>query len=236
MLLIKGYSEGKPSLLLLGQHLTSNENPWSQIFQQLQLKCNPKEFLGALDSKAQSIGSRIIIFVDALNEGNGRNFWPDHLNGFIKSIEPYKWLGLVLSIRTSYVNLILPEGSFARSHLLEHTHNGFSGVEYQASKLFFENSKIEQPSIPLLHPEFKNPLFLKFFCDGLSKAGLTKVPDGFQGITLIIRFFVESVNKRLAEPKNFNYYNGINVVDKVIKSLIKHKIENQLTYIPFELT
>jgi len=96
------------------------------------------------------------------------------------------------------------------------THSGFSEVEYEASKLFFENYGIEQPAVPLLHPEFKNPLFLKMFCEGLSKAGLTKIPDGFEGITKIISFFLNSVNKELSKPNRLNYPENIDLVDKAV--------------------
>lgn len=228
----KRFNEDKNSILLLGQHFASNDDPWSIIFNQLKLNCRLDEFLDALECKAQIQGSRIIIFIDAINEGNGRSLWRNHLPGFLQSLKPYKWLGLVLSLRTSYVNLLAPENDQLNGLIIRHTHYGFRDVEYKASKLFFENYNIEQPTIPLLHPEFQNPLFLKIFCDGINKSGLFRIPDGMQGITQIINFFITAINNRLSE--DFDYPESINIVDKVVMKLIEYNLENDLLYIPFE--
>jgi hypothetical protein len=226
--------EGKYSLLLLGQHFNNNDDPWTQISNQLKLKCNSEDFLEALNCKAQLLGSRIIIFIDAINEGSGKTFWPDHFNGFFLSFSRYKWLGLVLSIRSSYVKLLESNIEHLKYSLIRYTHYGFRNVEYEASKLYFNSYNIELPSVPLLHPEFQNPLFLKLFCEGLSKAGHSKIPDGIDGISRIFEFYINSVNNRLAEPKNFNYSQGLNIVDKTLKHLVKFKMDKKLSYIPFE--
>ena len=85
------------------------------------------------------------------------------------------------------------------------------------------------------HPEFQNPLFLKLFCEGINKAGLTRIPDGLQGISSIITFFVKNVNIALSKPKRVGYSDSLNLVQKSIYALIKYKVDNQLRYIPYEL-
>ena len=100
--------------------------------------------------------------------------------------------------------------------------------------MFFENYNIELPNVPLLHPEFQNPLFLKLFCEGINKAGLSRIPDGLQGITSIINFFVKNVNVVLSRPKRVGYSDSLNLVQKSINALIKFKVDNQLRYIPYE--
>jgi len=226
--------EGKYSLLFLGQHFNSNDDPSIQILKQLELRCNFEDFLKTLNCKAQLSGKRILIFIDAINEGLGKAFWPDHFNGFIRIFTRYKWLGLVLSIRTSYIRLLESNIKHLKDTLIRYTHYGFRNVEYKASKLYFNSYNIELPSIPLLNPEFQNPLFLKLFCEGLKKAGLSKIPDGLQGITKIFDFFIESINNRLSEPKYFDYSPSLNIVDEVVKNLVKYKIDNNLYYIPLE--
>lgn len=225
----------EPSLLLLGQHFVTDENPWTQILRNLlRLNCNEDELLGALNSKAQSIGSRIIIFIDAINEGRGRYFWKDNIKSFIKSILKYPWLGLTLSIRSSYKDLIVPKNILTDNLVVRLTHHGFAEVEYEASKLFFTNFKIQQPRIPLLHPEFQNPLFLKLFCEGLNKAGKTTIPEGYEGITSIINFYLSSINERLAEPTKLDYPSNINLVQKAINLIAQKLIETNKRYIEYE--
>jgi hypothetical protein len=227
--------DGKPSILLLGQHFTNDENPWTQILKnQLRLDMNEDEFLGALDAKAQSIGSRVLVIIDAINEGRGRFFWKDHIKGFIRAFEKYKWVGLVLSIRTSYEEIIVPRNMITEDIAVRVTHYGFADVEYEAAKLFFDSYKIQQPNVPLLHPEFQNPLFLKLFCEGLNKAGLTTIPDGFEGITKIIDFFITGINDRLSEPSRFDYSKKFNLVKKAISAILAKRMESRSQYITYD--
>ncbi len=230
----KRESEGKGSLLLLGQHFVTQNDPWQQILTKLHLKCNPDEFLGALNAKAESSGYRFVIFIDAVNEGLGRYFWPDNLKTFINSFNQYKWLGLVLTIRSSYSDLITPRDEITEDEIVRFWHNGFADIEYEASKIFFDNYGIELPSIPLLHPEFQNPLFLKLFCEGLYKAGYTRIPDGMQGITSIIDFFVNSANEKLYKPSALDFPRSINLVRKAIEALMAEKLDNNLRYVEYE--
>lgn len=223
------------SVFLLGQHFITKEDPWTQIIKRLQINSNAEDFLKKLNRFAKESGKRIIIFIDAINEGKGNYFWNDFIKSFINEIKKYEWLGLVLTIRTSYKNLIIPSEESANLGLVEHHHYGFRNIEYEASKLFFDNYKIELPNVPLLHPEFQNPLFLKLFCEGINKAGLTRIPDGLQGISTIINFFVNNVNLVLSKPKRVNYSESLNLVQKAITALIKHKVDNQLRYVPYEL-
>src|SRR5690606_38808944 len=71
--------------------------------------------------------------------------------------------------------------------------------------------------------------------EGINKAGLTRIPDGLQGITSIINFFVKNVNIVLSKPKRIGYSDSLNLVLKSINALIKFKVDNQLRYVPYEL-
>ena len=219
--------DGSSSVFLLGQHFMQEKSPWSQILDDLlRLKCREDEFLGALNAKAEAQQKRIIIFIDAINEGKGRIFWNEFLRSFIESIKQYEWLGLVLSIRSSYFDLIIPKGIKKDENISVITHNGFDEVEYDASKIFFKNYKIEQPAVPLLHPEFSNPLFLKLFCEGLNKKGLTRIPEGYEGISNIIKFFIEGIEDKLVAK--YPPIRKLKLLTKIIDTLIIESLENQM--------
>lgn len=224
-----------PSLFILGQHLTVEEPPWTQIFKRLELNISSDEFLEKLNLYGKHLGKRIIIFVDAINEGCGNKFWPDHINSFVDGIRTNEWLGLVLSVRTTYKHITISSEQVARNELEQHRHIGFKNVEYDAVNLFFENYKIEKPSTPLLNPEFKNPLFLKLFCEGIKKSGLSKVPRGLEGLTAILKFFIDGVNKTLSSPKRHGYNASVNLVEKSVTELIKTKLNLGKTYIPIDI-
>ena len=223
------------SIFLLGHHFVTDENPWTQILHsQLRLPLNEHIFLGALNAKAESTQKRIIIFIDAINEGNGKNFWSDYLKNFIETIKRYEWLGLVVSLRSSYEKLIAPDQNISEELIPRIVHTGFAGSEYEATKHFFQVYNIEQPSIPLLEPEFQNPLFLKLLCEGLQNNKLTKLPEGFWGISQVLEFFVNSINTKLSKPYQFDYSEKIDVVYKTIQAIITWKIDNNKRYIPYE--
>lgn len=223
------------SIFLLGQHFNTDDSPWVQAFKKLQINTTSKNFLEILNQRAKQSKKRIIIFIDAINEGRGRYFWCDNIKSFVLEIKKYKYLGLVLSIRSSYKNLIFSKEIQREIDTIEQELYGFRNNEYEASKLFFKNYKIQLPNVPLLHPEFQNPLFLKLFCDGIKKSGQNKIPDGIQGISSIINFFIKNINTVLSKPKRFDYSESINLVEKTVFALIHQKVENNLRYINYEV-
>lgn len=229
----KRMSDDYESIFILGQHLLIDENPWTQIFKILQINSKTEEFLNTLNERGEKSKKRIILFIDAINEGRGRYFWPNFIRSFIYEIKKYEWLGLVVTVRSSYKALIFPDDIC--EGIISHTLYGFRNVEYEASRIFFNNYKIELPNVPLLYHEFQNPLFLKLFCEGIKKAGLNRIPDGLQGITSIIDFFLNGVNEVLSKPNSVDYSSSIKLVQRSVNALIQYKIENDVWYVPYEI-
>ncbi len=223
------------SILLLGQHFTGVDNPWHQLLQrQLNLQLTEDDFLGQLNVKAHLTGKRILLVVDAINEGNGKEIWPGVLKSFIAKIAQYDGLGLILSVRTSYHDMLVDQSIYAEQLAVSLTHYGFSDLEYEAADYFFDNYGIKKPRIPFLHPEFRSPLFLKLFCDGLAAKGLTEIPEGYEGITAILNFFLDAVNSKLSAQ--MNYDPGIQVVRAAVEAFAGEIIKTGNSYIPYSRT
>ena len=222
--------QGAYTLLLLGQQFATTEDPWTQIRKLLQLQCDRDTFLGALNAKAEASGARALILIDAINEGRGKSIWKDHISGFITALKRFPNVGLVLSLRTSYEKLLIPDiDSLGATKLI---HSGFSGYEYNASKLFFDHYQIKQPSIPLLHQEFSNPLFLKLFCEGLFKKGLHEIPIGYEGISNILNFYLDAVNEKISDK--YNYPRKLSLAHKVLKRIAERIAETNNSYLSYE--
>ncbi|MEQ5754030.1 AVAST type 2 anti-phage system protein Avs2 [Providencia hangzhouensis] len=222
---------GYPSIFILGQQLTSNESPWTQIFKRLQLNITSNSFLDKLNIYGKKTGKRVLIFIDAINEGNGNKFWKDNINSFIAEIRRYEWLGLGMSIRTSYKNITLSDDQVIQNNFETYKHIGFKNIELDATNLFYDYYKIERPSSPNLNPEFKNPLFLKILCEGIKKNGLNRVPKGFNGITKILGFFIDGVNKSLSSTSKYNFDSSFPLVSDSLRELITIKVNNGTNYI-----
>lgn len=230
-------SEDKACILLLGQHFNSEESPWTQILHNLlRVQCNERELLGALNARAEAQGERLLFMIDAINEGKGRNFWDSHISSFIHDFSKYPWLSLVISIRSSYEKLLIPECLISNGNVIKVKHHGFQLVEYQASSFFFRQYGIEQPSIPSLHPEFSNPLFLKLFCEGLKHSNQKQIPKGYSGISAVINFFLNNVDEKLSHSSLFDYQPAASkkIVQKVTNALIGNKLENDLSFITYD--
>ena len=189
-------AEGCPSVLLLGQSFTSDDAPWPQAAQLLDASdSSAAEFVGALECAAQAAGVRALVLIDALNEGKGLSVWQTHLPAFLAHFARSDWVGVVLSIRSSYDGLIPEE---VREHAVVATHRGFGERSYDAMRTFFTHYGLELPSTPLIAPEFGNPLFLKTLCLGLQGQGETRLRKDTQGITSIFSLYISSIDKRVA--------------------------------------
>lgn len=146
------------------------------------------DFLGALGAAAQASGVKALLLIDALNEGDGRAMWPNYLAGVLETVSRYRWIGIAVSVRSTYEALVIPEETEDR--FVKVRHPGFAEHEYDAMKTFFEYYGIERPSTPLLIPEFQTPLFLKMLCVGLNESGQSRIPTGLHGITDTFQLFV----------------------------------------------
>ncbi|MBW4604307.1 MAG: ATP-binding protein [Calothrix sp. FI2-JRJ7] len=214
--------ESLPTVILLGQHF-SNGEPWFQIMQRLHLPFRDRhEFLNALNTVAQSCGRRALILIDALNESDSRRLWKDELAGIISVLSHYPRIGIAISCRTSYERMVIPNGLIPEN-LVRVYHRGFNSHEYIATKTFFDHYGIERPNIPLLVPEFSNPLFLKIFCEGLAKRKLTRIPKGLKGISAVFNFFINTVHEILWQK--LDYDDKTNLVLQAVDKLACHMAE-----------
>ena len=196
------------------------------------MNISAEKLLDSLNTIGQNQNSRLIIFIDALNEGGGKTLWPNYLAGLVEKIKKYKHIGLVLSIRTTYLDSIIGDNKFLEDSLTKITHYGFRNIEYTAMKKFFEFYKIKQPSIPFMNPEFSNPLFLLLFCKSAEKS--TEIISDIS-ISEVFDNYIKKVNHNLA--KRYNYYEYINFIKIVIDEIIKYRIStNCLTnYIKIDI-
>lgn len=220
----------KHSLLILGQHLTSEQSPWTQILEVLGVDATREKFLEAINSRANENESRFTIYVDAINEGKGQLIWPEHILGFLDSVSHYPWIRLVVSLRSSYKPLILAS---PHSHV-EKEHNGFGNDMYSATEFFFKNYEIESPNIPLLNPEFANPLFLKLFCESFKTEGLSKTALSTHSITSVFEIFIGNINKRLSVPIKYDFNSSaINLIQESIDGLIREMVNTNTRFLTY---
>ena len=190
-------ARGLPTVVLMGQQFLTREAPWTQILEQLDLRNDSADvFVGALEAAAQAARGRALVVIDALNEGEGDAVWPAHLASFLRQLRGSPWIGLVISVRTPYLQRIVTAEVLEAGYVVEH--QGFSDSTYAAVRRYCDYFDLEFPTTPLLRPEFDNPLFLKTLCEGLHSTGLRRFPVGAEGITQVFDRYLDGVNAKLA--------------------------------------
>lgn len=213
----KASSWGAPVIHILGQHILDND-PRHSILSLLDLNgWTFHNFLSALNLAAESMGSRGLILIDALNEGNGINIWKNHLTSFVAEINKYDRLILMVSCREDYLEYVVPKeiiaeplpypdqngnppedcrpvGKFVKIYI-----KGFETIEErEAAQIKFMDEKgISRPTVPVLDDEFFNPLFLSSVCRAMAKAGIKVFPRGLHGARNVFEFVLETKTKAL---------------------------------------
>jgi len=211
---------GVARLLFLGQLFHRGQSIWQNIITQLGLNCTKEELLISLNDIGRQQGIRLLIMIDALNEGPGQELWKDALPGFIEDVRRHPFVGLVMTLRSTYFNAILKENIQTDDRITFINHEGFKGNEYAALRLFCEYYELQTPNFPMLAPEFTNPLFLQLICQGIQMSGERIFPQGFQGLTQIFNFYREGISKKLAEKRE-DYFNKKHVVKNAISEFAK---------------
>ena len=187
-----------PTVILMGQRFLTKEDPWKQVLDQLDLSSSSADvFVGALEAATQAADSRALLIIDAINEGEGDAIWPAHLAPFLARLQRSPWIGVVLSVRTPYLERVVTPEVLESAQKVEH--RGFAESTYEAVMRYCEQFDLEFPTTPLLRPEFDNPLFLRTLCEGLRSNGQSRFPVGAEGITQVFDKYLNGVNKDIAK-------------------------------------
>jgi len=188
--------QGLFSIFVLGHQFPTNTQPIADLASLLGLGSYPEEVvLGALSSVAELNGAPLIIFIDALNESERWSYWKVHLPALAEKLRRYPWLRMVISYRTAYRRELVGE-----RHLMpEVEHPGFAGHETEALSRLCAFYGVEFPSLPILGPEFHNPLFLHLVLRALRDAGERVWPRGLHGFKQAYELFVSNCEKRIAQ-------------------------------------
>ncbi|OOV29083.1 hypothetical protein BXU11_03925 [Flavobacterium sp. LM5] len=217
-----------PTLLLLGQHFVDSKNIWENINSSLSISCTNKQLLETLNNIGKHIGSRVLVLIDAINEGAGANLWESQIAGFINEFHEYPFVGLVLTIRTTYLDFVIPENVKNNSVITFKNHEGFKGNEYAALKLFCEFHDLKQPHFPILAPEFTKPLFLQLICNAIKDTPDKNFPQGFQGVSKIFEIYIDSINLKFQKKREEYKYSNV-VLDAIHKvAFANYNNENKL--------
>lgn len=221
--------EKYPTVVLMGQEFTTREPPWIQARTQLDLtNLSAEQFVGALEAAAQAADTRALFMIDAINEGEGHAIWQPHLAGFLSRLRASPWIGVVLSVRSPFVDYVVPRPVREAAH--EVTHHGFADDPYVALERFCEFYDLDFPATPLLRAEFGNPLFLKTLCEGLHSRGEHAIPVGTEGVSTVFGRYLGTVDSALARELDYDPQDRI--VAKALDAVASELAECAVRWLP----
>jgi hypothetical protein len=196
-------ARGEATLLFHGQDFDTGDL-WQQMLEKLDVSCDAADLLASLDAAGRSSGIRSLILIDALNESADISVWNKQLPGVLKRLEAYAFVAIAVSVRTPYEERILSD-KLAKDVLTVVEHRGFRGVENVAMRRVLGHYGIALPNVPLLAPEFSNPLFLITLCRGLQSSGQKELPSGYHGLTWVIDLSLDAANRKLAAADRLDF-------------------------------
>lgn len=188
--------QGNAAILLLGEYFLSTTEPWEQVIAKLGWSGTVEELLSSLNSAAEIAGVPALICIDALNESAERSLWKSHLNGFSKRLEKFPKVRLMVSCRKDFVQLTLPD-SVAKGQdytWSKFEYQGFGDELFDAVATYFSGYNIQSDHFPPLLDEFRNPLFLKTFCEAYENE---KLPSGPVALDTVMKRKVAKLCNKL---------------------------------------
>ena len=186
----------RPAVVLLAGSM-SGHRVWREIADQLGLgEVGREVVIGAMEAAAHASNAPFLLLIDALNEADDPKGWREELPALFADVARSPWISLGVSIRSTFLPIVLPSGGL--SGVADVEHRGFERRELEATERFFDAFGLDQPQIPLLTPEFTNPLFLKLYCEGLQEMGLRAPPAGENGVSGVFERYLRLKAARIA--------------------------------------
>ena len=212
-------------ILLFGHQFSNNQNPRITLMDELDLmNFTFDDLLDALECKAQIQKSRILLLIDALNEGQGINLWNNYLTPILNSISKREWIGCALSIRKEYFDDLELHEKF-NEIVSKVTLEGFKYNTQEAILKYFDYYNLPVNNSQLFRHEFYNPLFLKLYCETISNDRTIK---DLNGLVNLFEEYLASINKNLSNIHS--YPSEINLVKRSLLELIEKGIYDGLKF------
>lgn len=219
-----------PAVVILGGSL-SGRSVWSEIASQLGLEdVGSEELVSTMQAAAEASNVPFLLLVDALNEADDPKAWQGELPRLFAEVAQNPWISVAVSVRSTFLDIVLPESGLSNVTKVEH--HGFDGRELEATERFFDAAGLEQPRIPLLTPEFTNPLFLKLYCESLSENGLSAPSLGEAHLSQTFGQYLEWKERRVA--KHLSMDPTLHPVQKAIGKFSKALVEAKSGSLPYE--
>jgi hypothetical protein len=222
-------ARGHPVVVLLGQRFRDT-SPWRTLALLLgEPDLSPDEIATTLAASGEASGHRTVLFIDAINEAADPRVWASELADMRRRLTASGWVGFAVSCRTTYLDLVEPSGGWG-TNFARVEHLGYRGREFEATERIFEAHGVQQPRVPLILPEFSDPLFLKLYCEGVKDAPSSS--SGSHHLSAVFERFIAARSKRVARKLSLDPH--LNTVVKAMSAFAETLAESGRDRLPYE--
>ena len=210
--------KGNAAVMLLGSQFYGGRSSEEDIPSVLGLPGTLDGLLAELQRYARARDGVAFLVIDALNEGNGRSFWRNSLPALFGKIARYPDVKLVVSVRSTYVNEVVPQCLVDGEDFQIMECRGFGEVSSVAVNTMCDYYGIARPLTPLIGMEFSNPLYLSLLCKHAKEHGGCFSANVELGD--LVAALLEDINDRLADSQAVGYDRNVPLVDKAVKAVV----------------
>ena len=224
-------SAGCPALLLFGQDFVGDAQILDQVARSFPGASDGPSFLDEACRFANEHGGRAIIAIDALNEGDGRAFWKNHLQFCCNEASRHPEALIVLSVKRSCLKEVIPDSVLRDNATATIELDGFDWGD-DAVEAFCAYYGLEIPAIPHLDDEYSNPLLLKLVCEASKKRGLGSLVPSI-GFTETVKLFIDGVNERLSGDDKVGFDWHLDIVGNALREVVsqpQYRLTGSLDY------
>ena len=199
----------QPAVLILGEQVRASTPPLKQVCDVLWWEHGPHDLLAALDAAGELAGRPALLVIDALNESPDRRIWQSQLNTLTAEVRRYPNVRLIVSCRQDFLSVTLPtafvddnDGRFGghRPSTPEGwatlQHRGLGDVLLRIVQVYIAAFGVRAVHFPPVLREFRNPLFLRTFCQAFQDSAVPEGPVAFSGV---VRARVDKVTRKLKQ-------------------------------------
>lgn len=213
-------SSGNTSLLLLGQQFSAATDLLASLPCLFGCDITYYELFAALESIARAQQRRVLICIDALNEGAGVGFWNNALGGLVDFLKDYPHIGLLVSVRTQYEDALFSGQDMLKGKMQRIEHLGFATIEHDAMHQYFSFYGITIDSVVFPITEFRNPLFLRLFCIANTNKHISL---GDISLPSVYSQYIDVMEQRVSE--RCGYHKTYKLISKIIYGMVSKRID-----------
>lgn len=228
----RALDSNSPVVLVLGQQYRGGSI--IDVFRELLDLRNfsDKTILGVLNSFGETNGQRIVLAVDAINEGECFKGWQENLYSFFSTLKQYPNIALVLSCRSTYLDYVIPE-VLTEEKLPRVMHTGFQNIQEIAFNKLLPQHYSPNYSIPFLPVEYTNPLFLTTICLARPESFARQSLRDSNSLFNLVDNYIELFERKIALQKQVNVEE--NTLRIVLATFASHMFPNAVHGLPINV-